>query len=296
MIEEERPIHPTGMRCISQIEHLPQLESSQSLLQSDSHSTLDDEDGDNLLENSAEWTADPYTIPRTAGHLSQAAPLLFCLSKAPLLVAISVCIVPAALVGVLDATTVLEAKSLFELGPGTAGLLFIPVGFARVATGPLGGWAVDHFGPRIVGVISYSSMVPVLFLFDSLESEPRIGQIALYCALLALVGMGMSAASAVSFTAAGNIMRRYHMANPGLFGPRGPIAALYGVNLMVYSFGMALGSSMAGTLWSTIGYGNLMSILAGMSCLAALAIHFWLDEGNYSMEDQKLELDYLHKT
>ena len=230
---------------------------------------------------------------RARSWVRRKVPLLLCLQNASLLVAFTVCIVQGALVGVFDATISLIAKNLFGLSPGKSALFFVPIGSARLATGFLAGMAVDRFGPSLIGVIGYSFLVPNLLLFGLLRSEPRAEQMALYCVLLASAGVGMGSVSTVSFVEAGNIIRRYHKANPALFGPRGPFASLYGLNLMVYSLGMALGSLMTGTFQAHVGYGNMMAVLAGSACLAAFACHLWLEDSPSNVGFKQSQIEFI---
>jgi MFS family permease len=220
----------------------------------------------------------PYVFKPARNWLLRTVPILPCLRHPALIVAVGVCAVQAALLGAFDATIPLEAKRLFDFGATIAGLLFIPIGCARLAAGPLGGWAVDRYGPKRVAVICYSALVPVLLLFDLLNPQPRSAQIALYCVLLTLCGIGMGGVATAGFVEAGNIVEQYHESNPKHFGVDGPFALLYGLNLMVFSLGMTLGSFMTGDFRQWAGYGNMMAVLAGLSCLAAFAAHIWMAE------------------
>lgn len=234
---------------------------------------------DNTTEETFDKTFIPgYELPASRNIFSRALPILMCLRNPSLVVAILVCAVQAALLGAFDATIPLEGKSLFGFNTFQGGLLFIPVGCARLVTGPLGGWAVDHYGAKRVAVAGYTYLVPVLLAFRFVKSGPRTGGIILYCVLLALCGVGMAVVSTVSFVEAGAVAERYHKSNPRLFGPRGPFASLFGLNLMVFSFGMTFGSLLAGDIKDLIGYGNMMAILAGFALLSALASYMWLGE------------------
>lgn len=218
--------------------------------------------------------------PSKSWILSQ-VPILRCLRNPSLVVAVAICIVQAALLGASDAAIPLETKQLFEFDSTIAGVVFLLLGLARLTTGPIGGWLVDRHGPKVVGVIGYSSLVLPLLLFDSVRPVPRAPQAAFYCGLQVLVGSGMGIVSTVSFVEAGRIVQKYQDANPGHFGTKGAIASLYGLVLMVYSFGMTVGSLLAGDFLLLVGYGNMMSVLAVLSCLAAIACYICLEDKTY---------------
>ncbi|KAK6815743.1 hypothetical protein PG987_016509 [Apiospora arundinis] len=187
-----------------------------------------------------------YVLMPSRHWLLSRVPILRCLTDLSLVVSILVCTVQAALLGVLDASIPLETQQLFDLNVSSAGLFFVPVGLARLLAGPIGGWLVDHYGSKCVGVAGYSFLVLPLLLFDSVGPTPRRPQLFLYCTLLAFSGVGMGIVSTVSFVEAGKIVQKYHDASPGVFGETAASASLYGLNLMVYSLGMAVGSALAG--------------------------------------------------
>ncbi|KAK8059952.1 hypothetical protein PG996_009882 [Apiospora saccharicola] len=221
-----------------------------------------------------------YGLMPSRHWLLSRVPILRCLADPALVVSILVCTVQAALLGVLDASIPLATQQLFDLSVSSAGFFFIPVGLARLLAGPIGGWLVDHYGSKCVGVAGYSFLVLPLLLFDSVESTPRGPGLFLYCTLLALSGVGMGIVSTVSFVEAGKIVERYHDASPGVFGETAASASLYGLNLMVYSLGMAVGSALAGDFQLVVGFGNMMAVIAAISCAAAFACRFGLESSD----------------
>lgn len=181
-------------------------------------------------------------------RILHAAPILICLGNSSMVAALLVCVVYSILIGAFEATIPLEANELFGFGSLQAGLLLIPVGCLKLVASPIGGWAVDRYGPKIVSVIGFTFLTPVLVFFRLLEPEPRATQIALYCVLLALSGLGMATVGIPGFVETGEVVKRYHEQNPGLFGEKSPIASVYGIYLMVFYIGITLGSVLAGSL------------------------------------------------
>lgn len=239
-----------------------------------------------------------YFIAPIENRVLRSAPILVCLRNSSLVVAFLISGIRSALLGAFDATIPLQAIDLFRISSPKAGLLFVPMGCLRLAMGPAGGWAVDRYGSKVVAVFGYSLLTPVLILFRLVKPEPRATEIALYCVLLALCGFGLAMVSTPSFVEAGAVVQKYHRRNPGLFGENGPLASLYGMNLMVFSLGLTLGPLLAGGLReryvqvqnaaslaaaiayvltaNRIGYGNMNAVLAGLAAMSAIASFMWL--------------------
>lgn len=189
-----------------------------------------------------------YLIEPTSNRLLRTVPLLSCFRTPSLMVALFLNATQAILLGAFDATLPLEANDLYQFESFTSGLLFMPMAVLRLACGPIGGWAVDRFGTKIVAVSGYTFLIPILILFRLVGSTPQITSIVLYCVLLALSGVGLAVVGTPGFVEAATLVKKYHDRNPALFGANGPFASLYGMNLMVFSFGMTVGPMMAGFL------------------------------------------------
>ena len=122
--------------------------------------------------------------------------------------------------------------------------------------GPLAGWLVDKKGPKPAAVLGFGYLVPTLILLR-LVRPGGTKQIAIYCALLALNGIGMAVIGSPSIVEASYVVQKYDEANPEFFGANGPYAQLYGLNSMVFSAGLTLGPIVSGALKDAIGYGNM---------------------------------------
>ena len=88
--------------------------------------------------------------------------------------------------------------------------------------------------------------------------------------------MGVAAISAPSVVEAGDVVNKYHKANPEMFGETGPYAQLYGLNSMIYAAGLAIGPFLAGGLRDWIGYGNMNAVLGVICALTALASYVYI--------------------
>ncbi|KAK7953860.1 MFS general substrate transporter [Apiospora saccharicola] len=224
---------------------------------------------DALLQRKQE---ERYEIRGEQNKLVRAVPVLYCLRNPRLLVAFIMAFVQAALLAAFDATIPIEALDLFGFSSLKAGLLFIALNIPCLILGPVAGWAVDRFGTKPVAVTGFSYFVPVLLLLR-LPPEKlvgRSGNIALYCALLALNGIGLAVVDSPSFVEASDVVQRYDKANPGFFGANGPYAQLYGFNSMFFCAGLTLGPIISGTLRDSIGYGNMNAVLAGAAGFTAV--------------------------
>ena len=195
-----------------------------------------------------EDTSDEYFIAPTRNKALQSAPILLCLRDPAVAVAIVISGVQSTILGAFDATISLEARDLFGFGSLHASLFYFPLVCLRLTIGPIGGWAVDRYGPRRLAVIGNSFLAVVLVAFRLVKSRPCGTQIALYCILLALSGVGMAMVGTTAFVGASTVVKKYHKRNPGLFGQNGPFASLFAMNLMVFSTGMTLGPVVAGGL------------------------------------------------
>ena len=211
-----------------------------------------------------------YNISSDPPNFVRKVPVLYCLSDKSLQTALLVAFVQAALLGTFDGTVPTEAQELFNFDSTKAGLLFIPLGIFDFIVGPLAGWAVDRYGTKPAATAGYAFLVPVLVLLR-LPHAGGTGQIVLYCALLALCGIGLAVIGAPSIVEAGAVVQKYHKANPEFFGEQGPYAQLYGLNSMVFSAGLTLGPLISGGLRESIGYGNMNAVVAAICAVTAVA-------------------------
>ncbi|KAI0197709.1 MFS general substrate transporter [Astrocystis sublimbata] len=217
-----------------------------------------------------------YALPPSSSRLCQQFPIIRCFRNPSLVVSIILVVVSAVFISVFDATIPLHARQIFGFNSLSAGLLFLPIACTRVVAGPFGGWMVDKTSPRTVAVIGYTYMVPIFISLRFVKSEPREAEIGLYCALLALAGIGSAIVSVPSFVESDLVVDRYHQANPGLFGDRPPSGSLFGIYLAAFGAGSAIGPVVAGALRTSIGYGNMNAVLAVISGATAIIAYVFL--------------------
>ncbi|KAI9811152.1 MAG: hypothetical protein M1827_005603 [Pycnora praestabilis] len=216
-----------------------------------------------------------FKVPPDQPKWVQKFPLSYCLRDPRLLTALLVAFVQATLLATFDATVPTEAQDLFDFDSLKAGLLFIALDIPYLILGPIAGWAVDRYGTKPAATFGFGYLVPVLILLR-LPQHGGTDQIALYCAMLSLCGVGLAFIGSPSIVEASQVVESYAKANPTFFGANGPYAQLYGINSMVFSAGLTMGPLLSGGLREKIGYGNMNVVVAGISMVVAILSFFFM--------------------
>lgn len=213
-----------------------------------------------------------FMIPEGQNKVVKSLPILYCLSNPRVAVALFLAFVQAATLAQFDATIPTEAKSLLGFSSLEAGLLFIALDVPYLIFGPVAGWAVDRYGTKPAAVLGFAYLVPALALLRLPTSgivDDGKPTLILWCAMLALCGVGMAVIGSPSIVEASDVVQRYHKTNPSFFGGNGPYAQLYGFQSLVFSAGLTIGPILSGTLRDSIGYGNMNAVFAGIAGLAS---------------------------
>lgn len=221
---------------------------------------------DPLLRKKEENT---YKVSPDQPRAVRAFPLLVCLKNPRLLTALLLAFVQATLLGTFDATIPTVAQDYFGFSSLEGGLLFMALVLPYLVLGPVAGWAVDRYGAKPAAVIGFGYLAPVLVLLRLVQPGGK-SQIIIYCALLALCGMGMAVIGSPSIVEAAYVVQMYHKANPDFFGEQGPYAQLYSINSMVFSLGLTIGPLVSGLLKDAIGYGNMNIVVAVLCFVTAV--------------------------
>lgn len=214
-----------------------------------------------------------YKIAPDQPRAVRSLPILYCLKDPRLLTAQLLAFMQAALLANFDSSIPTFSREAFGYNTLQSGLVFIALILPYLLLGPLAGWTVDKFGPKPAAVLGFGYLAPVLVL---LRLPDENHQIVMYCAILALCGVGMAAIGSPSIVEAASVVEKYEKANPNFFGKNGPYASLYAVNSMVFSTGLAVGPLISGTLKDSIGYGNLHLVMAGLCLLTAFVSFVWI--------------------
>jgi hypothetical protein len=221
---------------------------------------------------------DRYQIPGEPQGIFKVLPLLYCFREPRLHMAMHLSFTQAFLIGALDATVPTEVASLFGFSSLQVGLIFIPLMLPYLALGSTFGQTVDRHGPRGVTTISYIYLIPCQLLLG-LPGRHIIGdsyKVALFCFVLAINGVGLSAVSSSAFVEAMEVVDNYDIANPDLFGKNGPYAQLFGFNSVYFFAGLGVGPVVGGALRARFGYDAMGAAFAVISFLTAVFSFFVL--------------------
>lgn len=211
---------------------------------------------------------------QTRSTIIQRVPILLCFLRPSFLAAISLSAVQATFVGAFDAILPVQITQQFHYTSLKIGLLFLPLGLARLTFSPFGGWATDRFGAKVVAVVGNLFLMPVLILFRECRGDST-HSVVIFCFLLALIGIGMATMGTPSFVESAGEARRVEKESPGLF-PNGPMQSLSGINMLAFNSGLTLGPTIAGLLVDSIGYDNMLIVLAGLAGITAIISFVWL--------------------
>ena len=216
---------------------------------------------------------DSFKIPDGQNKAVRTLPILYCLSNPRVATALLLSFVQAATLAMFDATIPTEAKSLLGFSSLEAGLLFIALDVPYLLLGPVAGWAVDKYGTKPAAVFGFGYLVPSLLLLRLPTAGVAHGQkgtLILWCAMLALNGIGMATIGSPSIVEASDVVQKYDKANQGFFGENGPYAQLYGFQSLTFSAGLTLGPVIGGSLRDSIGYGNMSAVFAAIAGFTAI--------------------------
>ncbi|KAF2754613.1 MFS general substrate transporter [Pseudovirgaria hyperparasitica] len=234
--------------------------------------TADDDEETELIPKSPSID---YDIPTPESKIIKAVPILACLKSMSLIMACILGFAQAFFIATFDATVPIMAKDWYDFSPLRAGLLFLPLGVADLVFGPPAGWAVDRYGTKPAAVIGFG-LLGAAYCLLRIPQPGGPEQIAVYSVLLSLCGIGLSIAGTPSIVEAGDIMEKYHKANPELFGEDGPYAQLYGMTSTMFSLGLTLGPIAAGSLKDSVGYANMNTVMGGFSFFIMLLSGYYI--------------------
>ena len=251
---------------------------------SSTHSNVSEDEDINTVDESSQLLRSgtesrTYFIPKDVAWIYRKIPLLFCFFHShSLVIAEVIAFSQGILLSAFDATVPTYASEVFGFGSLKASLLFLPLGIMNLCLGPLGGWAIDRYGTKLVAVTGFGLLAPALVVLRFPEKATANKRLPLYVLNLAMCGFGLPLLGSSSVVEAGNVVKKFHRRNPSCFRQHGPYAQLYAVNHTVFSLGFTVGPLISGALKDSVGYGNMNAGLAAISGLTALMCWFWLGE------------------
>lgn len=221
-----------------------------------------------------------YKIEGEFGRVIQALPVLYCFRESRLLMALVLAVVQGSIIGVFDATVPTEAASLFHFSSLKAGLLFTALILPYIGLGPVAGMAVDKYGTKMVATYGYALLTPSLAVLGipSQHFITGMGNIFLFCAILAVNGAALSIVGSPSFVEASDVTFKYETANPGFFGENGPYAQIFGFNSLCFFLGLTIGPLVGGALRDSFGYEVMGLVFAAVSGISAVLSYVYIGE------------------
>ena len=207
------------------------------------------------------------------------------LSSRRLLAALLGSLVGAILLTSWDATLPLYVNKLFGWSSLGGGLIFLPLIIPTLIAPVAGVWA-DKKGPRWPAVTGFLILVPPVILLRFVD-HGGIKQIALMCALLAMVGFAVTFAYVPLEAEIAYVVKQKELSHPEAFGGRGAYATAYGLFNTAFAGGMLIGPIWGGFVNSGAGWGTMCWTLGLLSFFAAVVS--WLFVGGGVWEKNRRE-------
>lgn len=201
------------------------------------------------------------------------SPIIWLLSSRRLLAALFASMVFGVMITGFDAVLPLFVQQTFGWSSSGSGLIFIAF-FIPSLSSPWIGGITDRYGPRLLAGAGFALSVPFYVLLR-LVTHNSLGQKALLCALLALIGTGIALVSSPIFTEIIHIVYAKERQNPGAFGAGGATAQAYGLFNLAFAAGTIVGPLYAGFILDAAGWGTMgwsLGLLTGVTSVPVLLL------------------------
>ena len=235
----------------------------------------------------------------------QVPPIITYLSDPQILVCLFLSMTQYIIIGCYDSTLALELESPvqalsekfstqgFDLSPSSVGFVYLSLAIPPLVCAPLAGWAVDRFGPKRVSIWGYGCFVPALVgmviptgSMVRLVESVRLG---LFCLGLSLQGLCLALVSTPGMVKAkmrvGELRRGRNNRDGSGDGSNeeesdSVMGQMFGLNTMVFSFGLLVGDYVGAELRASIGYGGKDLVLAGLCVVAVFLVWGFFTDDN----------------
>ncbi|GAB7355152.1 hypothetical protein MBLNU459_g5722t1 [Dothideomycetes sp. NU459] len=206
--------------------------------------------------------------------ISRLPPVFTLLKSARLNTALGGSLIQSALLTSFDSILPIYVRDTFHWNSIGAGLVFLPLVIPTLAA-PAIGHASDRYGPRWLGTAGFILAIPCLVLLR-LVTRDTLGQKALLCALLALLGLTLNLIltplmAEVMYAVEAKAAKR----PAGYFGRGGAYAQAYGLFNMAFAAGSMAGPLLAGLINQHRGWGTTTLVLACLSAGTAVPTVIW---------------------
>jgi predicted MFS family arabinose efflux permease len=200
-------------------------------------------------------------------------PILSCLKDSQLLVALFTGFIQYIILGSYDSTLSMETTAQFGFSPDAVGAVFLGLAIPVLLFAPLGGWAVDRYGPRKVAMVGYACFVPALagmVIPIHLLNDGSSHRFGIFFGFLVTQGICIAIVSTPGVVKAKQAVEKAVQANPARFGRRGAMGQMFGLNTVLSSSGLLVGNYWGAVLREAFGYWCLSLSLAGLCVVAAV--------------------------
>lgn len=172
-----------------------------------------------------------------------------------------------------DSVLPLFVEETFGWQATAAGLIFLPITLAAIVS-PVSGWLVDKYGPRWPTVAGFIVLVPSQAAL-CFVTHNSLGQKALLCALLGLIGIGLAFALTPLLTEITSVVEFEEKKQPGIFGKTGAVAQAYGLFNFSWALGSMIGPIWAGFMKRNVNWTWMTLSFALLSFVTTFPIAFW---------------------
>ncbi|KAG9947027.1 MFS general substrate transporter, partial [Aureobasidium melanogenum] len=184
------------------------------------------------------------------------------------------CFISAALLTSFDSILPLYVNEIWGWNSIGAGLIFLAVTIPSF-TGPLVGGYADKHGVRWLATSGFIIVGPC-FILMRLVDHNDIRQKVLLCALLALIGLGITLSLTPLMAEVSYAVDAQGAKRPaGFFGKNGAFAQAYGLFNMAYAAGTLAGPLLAGLVKQRAGWGTTTLVLGCVSFVCVVPTVIW---------------------
>jgi MFS family permease len=134
------------------------------------------------------------------------------------------------------------------------------------------GWLTDKYGARIVGFLSFLSLIPSSICLRLVTSD-SMGAKALLCALLVCIGIFLDATEPAGYVLMDDVLEDLQSKSGGKHDLKHIVARAFGVQNAAHYFGITIGPVIILAL-PTSGRLGAVGILLG--CLSAVTALLWI--------------------
>ncbi|KAF4626870.1 hypothetical protein G7Y89_g11285 [Cudoniella acicularis] len=198
---------------------------------------------------------EPSTEELDTTAKSKWPPVFTLLASRRLLTALWGCIIQGSLMTAFDSVIPLFVQRVFNWNSVGAGLVFLAV-MVPSFIAPLIGWLSDTYGPRWLTVGGFIFAIPFWVLLR-LVTQNTIGQKVLLCALLALIGVGLTLVLPPLMAEITYVVEAKERERPGRFGSTGAYAQAYGLFIAAFAAGSLIGPIWSGYVLDSAGWGTM---------------------------------------